>query len=30
LNPLGYHITNILFYILTCIMVYLTFLHLLC
>jgi len=28
LNPLGYHITNILFYILTCIMVYLTFLHL--
>ena len=28
LNPLGYHITNILFYILTCIMVYLTSLHL--
>jgi tetratricopeptide (TPR) repeat protein len=28
LNPLGYHITNILFYILTCIMVYFTLLHL--
>ena len=24
LNPLGYHITNILFYILTCVMVYFT------
>jgi tetratricopeptide (TPR) repeat protein len=28
LNPLGYHITNIFFYILTCIMVYFTLLHL--
>ena len=28
LNPLGYHITNIFFYILTCIMVYLTLFHL--
>jgi tetratricopeptide (TPR) repeat protein len=28
LNPLGYHITNILFYILTCIMVYFTLFHL--
>jgi tetratricopeptide (TPR) repeat protein len=28
LNPLGYHITNIIFYILTCIMVYFTILHL--
>jgi len=28
LNPVGYHITNILFYILTCIVVYFTLLHL--
>ena len=28
LNPVGYHITNILFYILTCIMVYFTLFHL--
>jgi tetratricopeptide (TPR) repeat protein len=28
LNPLGYHITNIIFYILTCIMVYFAVLHL--
>ena len=28
LNPLGYHITNILFYILTCFMVYFTLFHL--
>jgi tetratricopeptide (TPR) repeat protein len=28
LDPLGYHITNIFFYILTCIMVYFTLLHL--
>src|SRR4030042_4340968 len=28
LNPIGYHITNILFYILTCIMVYFTLFHL--
>ena len=28
LNPLGYHITNILFYVLTCIMVYFTLFHL--
>jgi tetratricopeptide (TPR) repeat protein len=28
LDPLGYHITNILFYFLTCIMVYFTLLHL--
>jgi len=28
LNPLGYHITNIFFYILTCIMVYFTLHHL--
>jgi len=28
LNPLGYHITNILFYILTCIMVFFTLFHL--
>lgn len=28
LDPLGYHITNILFYILTCVMVYLTLFHL--
>ena len=28
LNPIGYHITNILFYILTCVMVYLTLFHL--
>jgi len=28
LNPLGYHITNILFYILTCIMAYFTLYHL--
>jgi len=28
LNPLGYHITNILFYILTCIMIYFTILRL--
>lgn len=28
LNPLGYHITNIFFYILTCVMVYLTLLEL--
>lgn len=28
LNPLGYHITNILFYIFTCIMVYFTLFHL--
>jgi tetratricopeptide (TPR) repeat protein len=28
LNPLGYHITNIFFYILTCIMVYFTLFHL--
>jgi tetratricopeptide (TPR) repeat protein len=28
LNPLGYHITNIFFYILTCVMVYFTLLHL--
>jgi tetratricopeptide (TPR) repeat protein len=27
-NPVGYHITNILFYILTCIMVYFTLFHL--
>jgi tetratricopeptide (TPR) repeat protein len=28
LNPIGYHITNILFYILTCVMVYFTLLYL--
>ena len=28
LNPVGYHITNILFYILTCVMVFLTLRHL--
>src|SRR4030042_3843815 len=28
LNPLGYHITNIFFYVLTCVMVYFTLLHL--
>ena len=28
LNPLGYHITNILFYVLTCIMVYFTLFYL--
>lgn len=28
LNPLGYHITNIFFYILTCVMVYFTLLQL--
>jgi tetratricopeptide (TPR) repeat protein len=28
LNPVGYHITNIFFYILTCLMVYFTLLHL--
>jgi protein O-mannosyl-transferase len=28
LNPVGYHITNILFYVLTCIMVYFTLFHL--
>ena len=28
LNPIGYHITNILFYVLTCIMVYFTLFHL--
>lgn len=28
LNPLGYHVTNIFFYILTCIMVYFTLFHL--
>ncbi len=28
LNPLGYHITNILFYILTCVMVYFALFHL--
>jgi len=28
LNPVGYHITNILFYILTCVMVYFTLFHL--
>ena len=28
LNPLGYHITNIFFYVLTCIMVYFTLFHL--
>jgi tetratricopeptide (TPR) repeat protein len=28
LNPVGYHITNILFYILTCVMLYLALLHL--
>jgi protein O-mannosyl-transferase len=29
LNPMGYHITSIFFYILTCVMVYFTLLHLL-
>ena len=28
LNPLGYHITNIFFYVLTCVMVFFTLLHL--